>query len=570
MQTLHHCIASSKSDVRPCPCAGRYQQQRNMSSHSLTFVQAPPRLSRLFTRCPRFKRAVTCSIDSRSSVSSPSSSAASLSTIPDLVESVKSGHVTASDNLARSLRRISCTDGHINAFLTVDVERAQRRAAEIDDAIASGRETGILAGVPIAIKDNICTKDIPTTAASRILDGFIPAHNATAVARLEAAGAVILGKTNMDEFGMGSTTELSAYGETRNPCDLHRVPGGSSGGSAAAVASGACVAALGTDTGGSIRLPAAFCGVTGLRPSYGRVSRYGLLAYASSFDTIGPICNCVLDAALILSVIAGHDPLDATSVDDLVPDYLSGASDPGLSSIRVGLVREALGEGVDPHVVSAVRTAVDQLTALGATVDEVSLPRLDVCVPAYYVLAMSEASANLARYDGVRYGVRHADAQNCNDLYSQSRTSGFGEEVKRRIMAGTFALSSGYYDAYYRSAQRVRRLMTDDLNNVFNKGFDVLVMPVSTTPAFKFGEKVDNPISMYLADVMNLPSSLAGFPSISVPCGVTPDNLPVGLQVIAPYLRDETVLRVAHAFQDATSHHIRTNSLVENALTVPA
>lgn len=530
----------------------------NMSFKPPAFIQTTPRVSRLLSRRHRPTRQFTCC------ASQPSIEAS----IPALASAIQTASITASENLNETLRRISLTDPHVNAFLTIDVDQLQARAGEIDKKIANGDRVGPLAGVPIAIKDNICTKGLPTTAASRILDGFTPAYNATVVSRLEAAGAIILGKTNMDEFGMGSSTETSAYGITKNPCNLDRVPGGSSGGSAASIAAGVCLAALGSDTGGSIRQPASFCNVTGMRPSYGRVSRYGLLAYASSLDTIGPICSSVEDTALILQIIAGHDTMDATSVDAPVPDFVTGLQDTSLSSIRVGVVREAFGEAVDPDVISAVRGAVDQLAELGATVEEVSLPRLDACVAPYYVLAMSEASANLARYDGVRYGQRDSSAENSNLLYAQTRANGFGVEVKRRIMAGTFSLSSGYYDAYYLRAQRVRQLMADDVQHAFTKGFDVLISPVSPTPAFKIGELLDDPVLMYLNDIMALPASLAGIPSISVPCGFSSHNLPVGMQISAPYLADDVALRVANAFQKSTSHHTRTKHLVDEALSV--
>lgn len=531
-----------------------------MSINKSTFVNYTTlRIPQLFSsRSLPFHR-LSCCVHG----SSPGAS----STISHLAQSIRSASLTASDNLNNTLQRIAEVDQYINAFLTIDVERLQKRAAFIDEQIRQGREVGPLAGVPVAVKDNICTKHLPTTAASRILDGFLPSYDATAVARLEAAGAIILGKTNLDEFGMGSSTESSAYAITRNPCNLAYVPGGSSGGSAAAVAAGMCPIALGTDTGGSIRQPAAFCGVTGIRPSYGRVSRYGLLAYASSFDVIGPIAASVADAALVLGIIAGRDSKDATSVDIPVPDYPKALGDSSLSSLRIGVVTDALGHGVDPSIVTAVRDAVQQLAQLGADVEEVPLPHLDTCVSPYYVLAMSEASANLARYDGIRYGVRN-EAENCSDLYARSRASGFGAEVKRRIMAGTFSLSSGYYDAYYLHAQRVRRLIADEVHQAFSKGFHVLITPVTPTPPFRIGEHNDDPLFMYLNDIMNLPSSLTGIPSVSVPCGLTPNKLPIGLQIMAPYMADDVALRVGHAFQEATSHHKRTNELVEQAITV--
>lgn len=521
-----------------------------------TFIQTSPLLTRLVSRRQQSSRKLTC----RASADSAESG------IPALANSIRSASITATQNLNEILRRITRIDPQVNAFLTIDIEKLEKRAAYIDKQVSLGKDVGPLAGIPIAIKDNICTNQIPTTAASRILDDFIPAYDATVISRLEAAGAIILGKTNMDEFGMGSSTESSAYGLTRNPCNLNRVPGGSSGGSAAAVAAGLCSAALGSDTGGSIRQPASFCNVTGLRPSYGRVSRHGLLAYASSLDTIGPICNSASDAAHIMQVIAGRDPMDATSVDAPLPNFISSLEDTSLQSVRIGVIREAFGEDVDPDISSAVKEAIAKMVELGATVDEVSLPRLEACVAPYYVLAMSEASANLARYDGVRFGVRDTSAENTNLLYTRSRADGFGTEVKRRIMAGTFSLSSGYYDAYYLRAQRVRKLMTEDVQEAFGKGFDVLISPVTPTPPFKIGELIHDPVLMYLNDIMNLPASLAGIPSISVPCGLTSQNLPIGMQISAPYLADDVALRVANAFQKSTSYHTATKDIVNEGL----
>lgn len=432
--------------------------------------------------------------------------------------------------------------------------------------LKAGTSPGPLTGLPIAIKDNICTRDYPTTAASAILDQFTPAYNATAVERLIDAGAIILGKTNMDEFGMGSSCETSAYATTRNPWNLQYVPGGSSGGSAAAVAAGMAPAALGTDTGGSIREPASFCGITGLKPSYGRVSRHGLLAYASSLDTIGPMCRTVRDCATMLGVIAGIDTMDATSVNAPVPDYVSALKAKGLKGVKVGLVSETMETGVDDEVRQSIETAIETLRDLGAEVQTVSLPLLEQATAAYYVLATSEASANLARYDGVRYGVRDKTAENSADMYFLSRGRGFGEEVKRRILLGTYALSSGYYDAYYLRAQRVRALLAGDLKRVFGSGVDVLVSPVAKTPAFKIGEKIDEPVSMYLDDVMTVPANLAGLPALSLPCGFTKDKLPIGMQVIGPFLGEEMVLRVGDAFQQVTNHHIQTADVQQSAV----
>jgi aspartyl-tRNA(Asn)/glutamyl-tRNA(Gln) amidotransferase subunit A len=451
------------------------------------------------------------------------------------------------------------------AFTTIDAEAARVAAASAAAASASKRQAP-LNGAPVAVKDNLCTRGIATTGGSRILENYIPPYSATAVLRLEAAGAVVIGKTNMDEYGMGSSTENSAFGVTRNPWDLDRVPGGSSGGSAAAVAAGICDLALGTDTGGSIRQPASFCGVTGLKPSYGRVSRHGLLAYASSLDTVGPITRTVADAARMLQIIAGHDPFDATSVTAPVPDYCAQIADPkvsDLSGVVVGVISETMGDGVDPEVVATVREAVRTMERLGATVREVSLPRLSSATPAYYVLATSEASANLARYDGVRYGVRDYEATSAADIYAMSRSTGLGSEVKRRIMLGTFALSTGYYEAYYLRAQRVRNLVVQDYRQVFAAGVDVLLSPVSPSPAYRFGDKTNDPIAMILDDIMTIPASLAGLPALSVPCGHSQAGLPIGLQIVGPYLDETTVLRIGHAYQTATAHHTRLSPVAQ-------
>lgn len=478
---------------------------------------------------------------------------------------------SATAAVAAALARLAAVEPRVHAFVTVDAERAMERAAAVDAARARGDPVGALAGVPVAVKDNLCTRGVVTTAGSRILDGFVPAYDATAVARLEAAGAVVLGKTNMDEFGMGSSTETSAYAVTRNPWDLDRVPGGSSGGSAAAVAAGVCFAALGTDTGGSIRQPASFCGVTGMKPSYGRVSRHGLLAYASSLDTVGPICTSVREAALVLQVIAGHDPMDSTTVTDPAPAFADELDDHAdLSGMTVGIVEEALGDGVDAEVAAAVRAAAERMEALGATIRTVSLPRLSISTAAYYVLAPSEASANLARYDGVRYGVRDDSAQNSNEMYMRSRALGFGDEVKRRIMVGTYALSSGYYDAYYLRAQRVRALVAQDFTDAFSAGVDVLISPVAPSAAFKIGEKIDDPVSMYLDDLMTIPASLAGLPALTVPCGQTTSGLPIGLQIVGPSLLESRVFRVGHAFQMATKHHFEKSALADEIEKVAA
>jgi aspartyl-tRNA(Asn)/glutamyl-tRNA(Gln) amidotransferase subunit A len=393
---------------------------------------------------------------------------------------------------------------------------------------------------------------VRTTCASRILERFIPPYDATVVVNLKKAGAVFLGKTNMDEFAMGSSTENSAYKATRNPWDLSRVPGGSSGGSAAAVAADLCAGSLGSDTGGSIRQPASFCGVVGLKPSYGRVSRYGLVAFASSLDQIGPITKDVEDSALLLQVIAGHDPKDSTSVDQPVPEYRAGLNE-SMKGLRLGIPKEYFVEGMDPEVTSAVKEAVKTCQELGAEILEVSLPHTEYGIAAYYIIAPAEASSNLARYDGVKYGYRVADARDLMTMYRQSRSQGFGPEVKRRIMLGTYVLSAGYYDAYYRKASQVRTLIRQDFLKAFER-CDALLAPVSPIPAFRIGEKADDPLQMYLSDVFTLPASLAGIPGISVPCGFSSEKLPIGLQVLGPHFREELILRIAYQFEQATPH----------------
>jgi len=424
------------------------------------------------------------------------------------------------------------------------VERIHKLAME-------GKPLPPLAGVPVAIKDVMVTRGIRTTAASKILDNFIPPYDCTAVEHLEAAGAVILGKLNCDEFAMGSSTENSAYRPVRNPRDKTRVPGGSSGGSAAAVAAGMAVATLGSDTGGSIRQPASFCGVVGLKPTYGRVSRYGLIAFASSLDHVGPFANTVKDAALILRTIAGRDPMDSTSAAVPVPDYVAELEKPLACAgrkIRIGVAKEYFGTGLDSDVRAAVEAAIQKLAELGCEIVPVSLPHTEYAIPTYYIVATAEASANLARYDGVRYGVRAHDARTLPAMYRQTRDGGFGMEVKRRIMLGTYALSAGYYDAYYLKAQKVRTLLTRDFGEAFRK-VDVIAAPTAPTAAFRLGEKVDDPLAMYLADIYTVTANLAGIPGISVPCGETGEGLPIGLQVFGRHFDEATVLRVAHAYE---------------------
>ena len=446
------------------------------------------------------------------------------------------------------LERIAAVDGRLSAYITVTADLARRQAAAADRRIAAGNAAP-LTGIPMQVKDLLCTNGVPTTCASRMLAAYVPVYDATAVARLRAQDAVLLGKGNMDEFGMGSSTENSAFFPTRNPWDTARVPGGSSGGSAAAVAAGAAPFALGSDTGGSIRQPAAFCGVTGLKPTYGRVSRYGLVAYASSLDQIGPLARDAADCALVLQAIAGHDPRDATSLPDPVPDYTAALAG-DISGLRLGVPQEYFGDGMDAGVRAAVTAAIDRLAALGAEIRAVSLPTTEYALACYYIIAPSECSANLARYDGVKYGYSHQGAGDLWQAMERTRQHGFGAEVKRRIMLGAFALSSGYYDAYYLKAQQVRTLIRQDFARVFAE-VDALAAPVSPVPAFPLGERADDPLRMYLVDIYTLPVNIAGLPAMSVPCGFA-DGLPVGLQLIGPHLAEPTLLRLAHAYQQVT------------------
>jgi aspartyl-tRNA(Asn)/glutamyl-tRNA(Gln) amidotransferase subunit A len=464
------------------------------------------------------------------------------------------GEISAVELTQAVLDRILSVDNAVKAYLTLTPEAAleQARAA---DAAMGGQPQGLpLRGIPIAVKDILCTAGIPTTCGSRILEDFIPPYDATVVARLKAAGAVILGKTNTDEFAMGSSTENSAFFPTHNPWDLERVPGGSSGGSAAAVAAGECLGALGTDTGGSVRQPAALCGIVGLKPTYGRVSRYGLIAFASSLDQVGVLTRDVTDAAILLNVIAGHDPLDSTSLDAPVPDATAALTG-DIRGMRVGAPREYFIPGMQPEVEAAVRAALEKLADLGAEIVEVSLPHTDYALPVYYLIAPAEASANLARYDGVRYGLRIV-GNSLEDTYKQTRGQGFGPEVKRRIMLGTYALSAGYYDAYYLKAQKVRTLIKGDFDRAFQQ-VDVIVTPTSPTTAFRIGEKTDDPIQMYLSDIFTLSVNLAGICGINVPCGFDAQGLPIGLQIMGPALGETTILRVAYAYEQATDWHTR-------------
>jgi len=459
---------------------------------------------------------------------------------------VRSGSRSASSVVDEHLARIEGAEPSVHAFNEVTADAARAAAAEVDRRVAAGDDVGPLAGVPIALKDNLCTLGVPTTCSSRILEGWVPPYDATVVSRLAAAGAISVGKTNLDEFAMGSSTENSAFGPTRNPRDTSRVPGGSSGGSAAAVAAGFAPISLGSDTGGSIRQPAAFCGVVGVKPTYGLVSRYGLIAFASSLDQIGPFATTVHDAAQLLEVIAGHDPYDATSIPEPAPSIVEHLDD-GVQGLRVGIVTELMGDGISPAVTARVREAADALAAAGATVEEVSVPAVTYGLSAYYLIAPAEASSNLARYDGVRYGLR-VDAATTNEMMVASRTAGFGDEVKRRIMLGTYALSAGYYDAFYGKAQKVRTLICRDFEAAYER-FDVLLSPTAPTTAFEVGA-IHDPLTMYLNDICTIPTNLAGHPAMSVPFG-TDEGLPVGVQVLAPSLGEVPMFRVAAALEAA-------------------
>jgi aspartyl-tRNA(Asn)/glutamyl-tRNA(Gln) amidotransferase subunit A len=461
------------------------------------------------------------------------------------LQALRSGETSAQELTDAYLRRIERHDPAVRAYLTVTADRARQDARRADARRRRGEDAPLL-GIPIALKDIFCTDGVETTCASRIMKGFIPPYDATVVTRLAEAGAVLLGKTNMDEFAMGSSTENSAFMATRNPWDLARVPGGSSGGSAAAVAAGLAAGSLGTDTGGSIRQPAALCGVVGIKPTYGRVSRYGVIAFASSLDQVGPFGRTVADAALLLQVIAGHDAMDSTSLPEPIPKYDS-ALEAGLRGVRIGVPDEYFTAGLEPGVEGAVRGAIDTLGELGAIVEPVSLPHTEYALATYYLIAPAEASANLARYDSVKYGYRAPGASSVLDAYLRTRGEGFGPEVKRRIMLGTYALSAGYYDAYYLKAQKVRTLIKADFDRAFER-FDALVAPTSPTVAFPLGAKTQDPLAMYLSDVCTLPVSLAGLPGLSMPCGLA-DGLPVGLQIIGPALGEEMVFRVAAAYE---------------------
>jgi aspartyl-tRNA(Asn)/glutamyl-tRNA(Gln) amidotransferase subunit A len=484
----------------------------------------------------------------------------------ELASLIASGETSAVEVATAHLDRITAVDEKVHAFLHVDRDGALNAARVVDEKRARGAALGPLAGVPLALKDVLTQKDVPTTCGSRILEGWRPPYDSTVVRKLREADVVILGKTNMDEFAMGSSTENSAFGVTRNPWDLERIPGGSSGGSSAAVSSFEAPLAIGTDTGGSIRQPAAVTGVVGVKPTYGGVSRYGLVAFSSSLDQAGPFARNILDAALLHAAIAGHDPLDSTSIDAPVPDVVSAARAGDITGVRVGVVRELNGDGYDAGVRQRFSEAVALLTSLGAEVGEVSCPHFDYAMPAYYLIAPSEASSNLARFDAMRYGLRVGDdgTHSAEEVMALTRAAGFGPEVKRRIMIGTYALSSGYYDAYYGSAQKVRTLISRDFAAAFEK-FDVLVSPSTPTTAFRIGERADDPLKMYLADLDTIPSNLAGNASMSLPVGLSPDDgLPVGLQIMAPALADDRLYRVGAVLEAALARQWG-HALIEEA-----
>ncbi|WP_295920170.1 Asp-tRNA(Asn)/Glu-tRNA(Gln) amidotransferase subunit GatA [Anaerovibrio lipolyticus] len=451
------------------------------------------------------------------------------------------------------LARIDEVEGDVKAYLTITRDEAIAQAKAVDEKIAKGETISFLEGIPGAIKDNICTKGVKTTCASKILQNFVAPYDATVMTKLKAQNPVIIGKANMDEFAMGGSTENSAFQKTGNPWNTECVPGGSSGGSAAAVAAGTAVWALGSDTGGSIRQPASFCGVVGMKPTYGRVSRYGLVAYASSLDQIGPITKDVTDCAHILNIISGRDEMDSTSVNEEVPDFTKALVE-DVKGLKVGIPKEYFVKGMDPDVEKTVREAIDKLKELGAEIVEISLPHTDYAISTYYLISPAEAATNLARYDGVSYGERAEDAADLVEMMTKTRTQYLGEEVKRRIMIGNYALSAGYYDAYYLKALKVRRLIKEDFDKAFEQ-VDVIVCPTAPTPAYKIGEKISNPLEMYLQDACTVPLNLAGLPGISVPCGYSSDNMPIGLQIIGKALDEETILRVAYTYEQSQSYH---------------
>lgn len=461
--------------------------------------------------------------------------------------------VSAKELVDGAFNRIEEVEDNVQAFNSLTKDLAYDTAKNIDEKIANGEELPLLAGVPLSLKDNMCTKGYRTTASSKILENFVSPYNATIVEKLHENLVPIIGKANLDEFAMGSSTENSAFKKTKNPWDLNKVPGGSSGGSAASVAAAEVTLSLGSDTGGSVRLPASFCGIVGLKPTYGRVSRYGLMAFASSLDQIGPFGRCVEDVAMLLEAISGHDPKDSTSINAPVPDY-SKTLKQDIKGLKIGVITELLGEGVQPEVKAAVESAIKLYESLGAEIQEVSLPHIKYAIGTYYIIATAEASSNLARYDGVKYGYRYKDADNLLDMYTSTRSEGFGDEVKRRIMLGTYTLSSGYYDAYYKKAQQIRALIKQDYDKAFEK-VDLMVGPTCPTTAFEMGSKVSDPLSMYLMDIGTITANLAGVPGMSVPCGFDNNGMPIGLQLLGPALSEETMLRAAYNFEQSTDFH---------------
>ncbi|MGD1900544.1 MAG: Asp-tRNA(Asn)/Glu-tRNA(Gln) amidotransferase subunit GatA [Phormidesmis sp.] len=474
-----------------------------------------------------------------------------MSAIRELHQQLTSKERSAVEIAQAQLDQAQAVEPKLNSFVSLTAEKALAQAKAVDEKIAAGEDIGLLAGIPIALKDNLCTKGIRTTCSSKILENFVPPYESTVTERLEAAGAVFVGKTNLDEFAMGGSTENSAFKTTSNPWDIARVPGGSSGGSAAAVAGGQAPISLGSDTGGSIRQPASFCGIVGMKPTYGLVSRFGLVAFASSLDQIGPFGRTVEDTAILLSAVAGHDPKDATSLNVEIPDYTKSLKT-DLKGRTIGVIKETFGDGIDSAVGAAVNVAIDQLKALGAKVKTISCPRFNYGVSAYYIIAPCEASANLARYDGVRYGLR-AKEPNLLSMYNKTRAEGFGDEVKRRIMIGNYALSAGYYDAFNLKAQKVRTLIKQDFEKAF-EDVDILVSPTAPSTAFKAGAN-DDPLSMYLLDLMTIPVNMAGLPGMSVPCGFDTDGMPIGLQLISNVLREDLLFEVGHAYEQATDWH---------------
>jgi len=481
-------------------------------------------------------------------------------TIHEIAADLKAKKVSSVELTQATMAHLKAVEPKVQSFITVTEEVALAQAAEADKRLASGSNITPLTGVPLGIKDLLCTKGVQTTCASKMLEGFKPPYNATVVERLNAAGAIMVGKTNMDEFAMGSSTESSYYMKTKNPWNLSCVPGGSSGGSASCVSADQAFASLGSDTGGSIRQPAALCGIVGLKPTYGRVSRYGLIAFASSLDQIGPMTKDVEDCALMMNAIAGHDERDSTSANVAVPDYTTEMKK-SIKGLKIGIPKEFFPDGMNPEVTEATKKAIEQLKSLGAEVHEISLPHSPYSLAAYYVLAPSEASSNLARYDGVRYGLR-VSGENIVEMYSKTRAAGFGPEVKRRIMLGTYALSSGYYDAYYLKALKVRRLIKQDYDQAFEK-VDIIVTPTVPNPAFKFGEKTDNPLTMYLEDIFTISINIAGVPALSLPCGLSKTDLPIGLQMIGKPFDEATLLKAAYAYEQSTDWHKKKPSLKE-------